>query len=97
MKLLRDSFSNIQTYVCVLGESREKKSPGTTQATTPQYLEPIDQSESDAMYHAVNESESLETGDAVMVSIEEQKDVDPLDKFLPPPPKTRCSEELQVS
>lgn len=28
---------------------------------------------------------------------EEKKDIDPLDKFLPPPPKEKCSEELQVS
>lgn len=28
---------------------------------------------------------------------EEKKDIDPLDKFLPPPPKEKCSEDLQVS
>ncbi|KAK6150021.1 hypothetical protein DH2020_017546 [Rehmannia glutinosa] len=84
------------------GEFREKKSPGiprlstpSTQATPPQSLEPIDQFESDAMSYAVNESESGVAEDAVMVSVGEQKAVDPLDKFLPPPPKDKCSEELQ--
>ncbi|KAG8385420.1 hypothetical protein BUALT_Bualt03G0043500 [Buddleja alternifolia] len=84
------------------GEFWDKKSPGiarvptpSTQATTPQTSEPTDQPESDAMNYAVNELESAETEDAAMVSVEEQKDTDPLDKFLPPPPKAKCSEELQ--
>ncbi|CAA0817793.1 transcriptional regulator family protein [Striga hermonthica] len=84
------------------GESGEKKSPGiprlttpSTQATPPQLLEPIDQSEPDGMGCAVKESESGGTEDAVMVSVEDKKDVDPLDKFLPPPPKDKCSEDLQ--
>ncbi|KAL0398452.1 UNVERIFIED_CONTAM: SAP30-binding protein [Sesamum radiatum] len=83
------------------GEPREKKSPGivrlptpNTQATSPRSLEPNDQPELEAM-NAKNESELTEIEDAVMVSIEEQKDVDPLDKFLPPPPKGKCSDELQ--
>lgn len=40
------------------------------------------------------ESEGIDAEQAVA---EEQKDVDPLDKFLPPPVKAKCSEELQVS
>ncbi|KZV51085.1 hypothetical protein F511_01877 [Dorcoceras hygrometricum] len=67
----------------------------TTQATTPQLLDSIDQPESDTMNCEINASESAETGDTVMVSAEEQRDMDPLDKFLPPPPKEKCSEELQ--
>ncbi|XP_042011022.1 uncharacterized protein LOC121759492 isoform X1 [Salvia splendens] len=83
------------------GESLEKKSPGmarlptpSTQAATPQSLEP-DQPETNAMDYATNESEAAGTEDAVMVSVEDQKNIDPLDKFLPPPPKSKCSEELQ--
>ncbi|GER24512.1 transcriptional regulator family protein [Striga asiatica] len=83
------------------GES-DKKSPGisrlttpSTQATPPQLLEPSDQPESDGMSCAVKESESGGIEDAVNVSVEDKKDVDPLDKFLPPPPKVKCSEELQ--
>ncbi|KAL3643526.1 hypothetical protein CASFOL_014341 [Castilleja foliolosa] len=34
--------------------------------------------------------------DAVMISAEDQKAVDPLDKFLPPPPMAKCSQDLQV-
>ncbi|XP_051129048.1 uncharacterized protein LOC127249969 isoform X2 [Andrographis paniculata] len=84
------------------GESLEKQSPGlvrmptpSTQATTPQSLEQIDQSELHATYHSEKEPEYAESEDIVMVTVEEQKDVDPLDKFLPPPPKAKCSEELQ--
>lgn len=69
----------------------------STQGATPQSLELADQSESDAMNYATNESEAAGTEDAVMVSVEDQKNVDPLDNFLPPPPKAKCSEELQVS
>ncbi|KAL3617021.1 hypothetical protein CASFOL_039415 [Castilleja foliolosa] len=74
------------------GEFREKKLPPSTQETPPQSLEPIDQSEPDT----VNLSESGGADDTVMVSAEDQKAVDPLDKFLPPPPKAKCSEDLQV-
>ncbi|KAL9146212.1 hypothetical protein ABFS82_13G095200 [Erythranthe guttata] len=84
------------------GDFRENNSPGIvrfptprTQATPPQSLEQIDQSELDAMNYAQNESGSLETEDAEMVPVEEQKDVDPLEKFLSPRPKAKCSEELQ--
>ncbi|KAL3651192.1 hypothetical protein CASFOL_004194 [Castilleja foliolosa] len=74
------------------GEFREKKLPPSTQETPPQSLEPVDQSEPDT----VNLSESGGTEDTVMVSAEDQKAVDPLDMFLPPPPKAKCSEDLQV-
>lgn len=89
--------------VCSLGESRDKISPGvvrlptpSTQTTTPQSLEQADQPESDGMNYGTNEPDAA-TDDAVVVSVEEQKNVDPLDNFLPPPPKAKCSEELQVS
>lgn len=49
------------------------------------------------MNYAVNETESVEIDEDVKVSEEESKDIDPLDKFLPPPPKEKCSDELQVS
>lgn len=70
----------------------------STQGTTPQSLEQADQPESDAVNYAANESEVAGTEDTVMVSADdEHKNVDSLDSFLPPPPKARCSEELQVS
>ncbi|GER31799.1 ribonuclease H-like superfamily protein [Striga asiatica] len=59
-------------------------------------LGPINQSESDALSCAVRGSESGGTVDSVMVSVEDRKDVDPLDKFLPPPPKAKCSQDLQA-
>ncbi|KAL0442634.1 UNVERIFIED_CONTAM: SAP30-binding protein [Sesamum latifolium] len=84
------------------GESREKKSPGiarlptpSTQATSPRSLEPNDQPELEAM-NAKNESELTEIEDAVVVSIEEQKDVDPLDKFLPRLPREKIIKFLAL-
>ncbi|KAL6574099.1 hypothetical protein OROHE_001641 [Orobanche hederae] len=83
------------------GEARESKSPmprlstPITEATPSQLLEPVDQLAPDSMNFALIEPESGGTEDAVMVSVGEQKAVDPLDKFLPPPPKAKCSEELQ--
>lgn len=65
--------------------------------TPPQLSEPNDQVGTDVINFAVNGSESAGAGDAVMVSAEEPKDIDLLDKFLPPPQKTKCSDELQVS
>lgn len=46
------------------------------------------------MNDAVHESDGAHDEEAVM---EHEKEVDPMDKFLPPPPKAKCSEELQVS
>ncbi|KAM7500687.1 hypothetical protein LguiA_025101 [Lonicera macranthoides] len=86
----------------VNGDLQEKTPPGTvhiltpsTQATPPQSSEQYNTSQSDAMNYAVNETESVEIDEDVKVSEEESKDIDPLDKFLPPPPKEKCSDELQ--
>ncbi|XP_054800910.1 uncharacterized protein LOC129305033 isoform X2 [Prosopis cineraria] len=59
-------------------------------ARSPQFSELL---KSDTMNHdAMVGSDSSEHGGAMQ---EEQKFVDPLDKFLPPPLKIKCSEELQ--
>lgn len=61
-------------------------------ASSPQFSEPL---KSDTMNHdSMVGSDSSEHGGAVQ---EEQKVEDTLHKFLPPPPKVKCSEELQVS
>ncbi|XP_024016958.1 uncharacterized protein LOC21389738 isoform X2 [Morus notabilis] len=78
----------------VNGDFHDGTTPGTAQVRTPSnQATPLVSypSQSDKMNSAVHD---LEIGDATEV-IEEQKDVDPLDKFLPPPPKVKCSEELQ--
>ncbi|KAG5030926.1 hypothetical protein AAZX31_06G061900 [Glycine max] len=62
----------------------------SNQANTPQFSEPL---KSDTMNKdAMIRSDDAEFGEADQ---DEQKYVDPLDKFLPPPSKTKCSEELQ--
>ncbi|GMY37513.1 SAP30-binding protein [Fagus crenata] len=77
------------------GHFQDQTSSGTAQALTPshQVTSPpsFDTSQSDAM-NCMRELEGAQVEEAVM---EEGKEVDPLDKFLPPPPKAKCSEELQ--
>ncbi|XP_028764938.1 SAP30-binding protein isoform X2 [Neltuma alba] len=88
-----------------LGEDRQtangdlpgRTPPGTVpvltsdnDASSPQFSEPL---KSDAMNHdAMVGPDSSEHGGTIQ---EEQKSVDPLDKFLPPPSKAKCSQELQ--
>ncbi|KAL8517459.1 hypothetical protein ACS0TY_015631 [Phlomoides rotata] len=55
-----------------------------------------DQPDLDALEYAVNKSKSVGAEDAVIDSVTEQKDVVPLDKFLPPSPMAKCSDELQM-
>ncbi|KAL6991244.1 hypothetical protein U1Q18_009362 [Sarracenia purpurea var. burkii] len=85
----------------VNGEIQEKTPPGTTQVLTPstqaitsQLSEP-DAVDSHLTNYAVNESESTGMEEAVTVSVEVSKEVEIMDKFLPPPPKAKCSDELQ--
>ncbi|CAL5345165.1 unnamed protein product [Camellia sinensis] len=80
----------------------EKTPPGTalvvtssSQAATTQLSEQLDASESHTMNYAVNESETTVIDETATVSVEFHKDVDPLDRFLPLPPKAKCSDELQ--
>ncbi|XP_019226420.1 PREDICTED: SAP30-binding protein [Nicotiana attenuata] len=79
-------------------ESIEKASPAlqvrtpSTQ-TPPQSAEPSDRID-DVMDFAVNEGHGV-AEESDMVPAEEQKDVDLLEKFLSPPPKEKCSDELQ--
>ena len=81
----------------VIGHFQEKTTPGTVQALTPSNpVTPLssDPSRYDTMNYAMHESEGAQVEEAVM---EQEKEIDPLDTFLPPPPKAKCSEELQVS
>lgn len=59
--------------------------------STPQISE---SPHSGSMNNVMPESETEKVEETVE---EEKKDIDPLDKFLPPPPKEKCSEDLQVS
>ncbi|RYR74488.1 hypothetical protein S83_004157 [Arachis hypogaea] len=62
----------------------------SNQANTPQLSEQLksDTMNDDAMI-GPDDAEPVEAGQ------DEQKAEDPLNKFLPPPPKAKCSEELQ--
>ncbi|XP_057494911.1 uncharacterized protein LOC130780007 [Actinidia eriantha] len=84
------------------GDMQETPPPGTAQVlspsnqtTTTQLSQQPCASESHTMNYAVNVSESTGIEEAVTVSVEVSTDVDPFDRFLPPPPMARCSDELQ--
>lgn len=79
--------------VDILEPSGTTQTP-STQAVTPQLSE-LDASDSHLISSTVNESQSVEV--SVTVSVEVAEDIDPLDRFLPPPPTAKCSDELQVS
>lgn len=92
-------------YYCFFNEFvaddfRERTPMGTVQVLTPgdqrtpQSTEHFEQSQPDPMSYSFTDSDAVEVQEAVEVTEEE---ADPLDKFLPPPPNAKCSEELQVS
>lgn len=90
---IRASYVYGEELPMISGDFRERTvNIPSNQAIPPQQFGP---SQVDAVNHTVNESECAEPVEAVMVSLEDTKDIDPLDKFLPPPPKEKCSEELQ--
>ncbi|KAG8482260.1 hypothetical protein CXB51_026997 [Gossypium anomalum] len=84
------TFKSDSFLICHLfaGDFQGKTPPAAVQLT-PQSsdLEPL---QPETLTNAVNESDGVEVEEAVSVD-----NVDPLDKFLPPPPKVKCSEELQ--
>lgn len=90
-RLLFFRFVYLQRHVVFIAGDLHDKTPQLSNHATPQLSEP---SQSDTMNETVLESEGRNAADAVA---EDQKNVDPLDKFLPPPLKAKCSEELQVS
>lgn len=78
------------------GDSLDRTPSGTVQVLTPshanttQFSEPL---KFDTMnIDAVIRTDDTELGEADQ---DKQKSGDPLDTFLPPPPKAKCSEELQ--
>lgn len=85
------SFCVFPTSCIFIAGDLHDKTPQLSNHATPQLSEP---SQSDIMNETVLESEGRNAADAIA---EDQKNVDPLDKFLPPPLKAKCSEELQVS
>ncbi|KAH8511717.1 hypothetical protein H0E87_009042 [Populus deltoides] len=82
----------------VSGFIQEKSSPGTAHflspsfQATPQSFENLGPSQLDEINDTTNESEAVNTEGANEVPAE---GVNPFDKFLPPPPKEKCPEELQ--
>ena len=93
------SVYNSHHIFAYAGDLQEKMSPGTMsiQATPPQTSEQLDPSQFDLITNMTTEAEAVEADEDVKMTVEELKDADPLDKFLPPPTKAKCSDELQVS
>ena len=83
--------------ISVIGHFQEKTPTGTVQAlTSSNPVTPLssDPSRHDTRNYAVHESEGAHVVEAVM---EQEEEIDPLEVCYPPPPKEKCSEELQVS
>ncbi|KAK8664653.1 hypothetical protein V6N13_084431 [Hibiscus sabdariffa] len=80
----------------MIGIEQQNANGGVHGITTPTAVQLTPQSsdveplQPEALTNAVTESEGVEVKEAVSVD-----NVDPLDKFLPPPPRDKCSEELQ--
>lgn len=64
------------------------------QVDSPQSFAQVDASQADVANGTTKEFVG-EAGEGVGLSEEDSTAVDPLDKFLPPPPAERCSDELQ--
>ena len=63
---------------------------------SPHSFAGVDASEADVVNGTTKEFDA-EVGEGVNISDEDAKEVSPLDKFLPPTPEEKCSDELQVS
>ncbi|GLU22840.1 hypothetical protein SLE2022_388850 [Rubroshorea leprosula] len=87
----REHGSSDQVMYGVEHQTATGKTPLGAAQLTPQ-LSDMEPSQPVTVSHAVGESEAIEVEEAVKVS---EEDADLLDKFLPPPPKAKCSEELQ--
>lgn len=61
---------------------------------SPHSFAGVDALEADVVNGTTKESDA-EVGEGVNISDEDAKEVNPLDKFLPPPPEEKCSDELQ--
>uniref|UniRef100_A0A7C9F021 SAP30-binding protein n=1 Tax=Opuntia streptacantha TaxID=393608 RepID=A0A7C9F021_OPUST len=79
----------------------ERTPTGNVQITTPknpvdspQSVAGLDASQADVVNGTMKESEA-EVVEGVNISDKDAKEFDPLDKFLPPPPEEKCSDELQ--
>ncbi|OVA00117.1 HCNGP-like [Macleaya cordata] len=87
------------------GILQERTPPGTVQILTPgvqatppkpsEQPEPSQSDNSMSVNYGTMELEDVNIEETVAVSVEAQGDADALDKFLPPPPKIKCSEDLQ--
>ncbi|KAI3939481.1 hypothetical protein MKX01_038416 [Papaver californicum] len=89
--------SELQTTSVAL-QARTPPVTGQIQATPPQPSDQPDPSQFNngtAVNYGNMEIESLKNEETATVSEEIQRDIDALNKFLPPPPNTKCSEELQ--
>ncbi|CAN1355840.1 SAP30-binding protein [Linum perenne] len=80
-------------FVLITDAVPEHMSPGTSQALgTSQPIDPLEPPQSEDLSNSISESEDVKVDEST--DLPEGK-ADPLDKFLPPPPKDKCPSELQ--
>ncbi|CAN1355838.1 SAP30-binding protein [Linum perenne] len=86
-------FVLIQSFSLSSYAVPEHMSPGTSQALgTSQPIDPLEPPQSEDLSNSISESEDVKVDEST--DLPEGK-ADPLDKFLPPPPKDKCPSELQ--
>lgn len=83
----------------IAGDLLERTPLGTVQASTPSNHANTPQLSEPLKSDTLNNDDVIKSDDAELGERDQddQRYVDPLDKFLPPPPKTKWSEDLQVS
>ncbi|CAN1283628.1 SAP30-binding protein [Linum perenne] len=80
-------------FVLIQNAVQEHRSPGTSQALgTSQPIDPLEPPQSEDLSNSISESEDVKVDEST--DLPEGK-ADPLDQFLPPPPKDKCPSELQ--
>lgn len=79
------------------GDLLDRTSSGTAQILTPNNQANTPQFSETLKSDTVNNDDVIRPDDAELgeADQDEHKSEDPLDKFLPPPPEVKCSEELQ--
>ncbi|KAG2400325.1 uncharacterized protein HKW66_Vig0098210 [Vigna angularis] len=78
----------------IAGDLLERTPLGTVQALTPSNQANTTQLSEPLKSDTLNNDDVIKSHDAELGE-DDQRYVDPLDKFLPPPPKTKWSEDLQ--
>ncbi|KAF6147560.1 hypothetical protein GIB67_014679 [Kingdonia uniflora] len=102
-EIVSAGYGMVRTDIQTATGNFQERTLGTVQILTPVLAtpqpsdkpEPSKSDNSTTMNYEKMESDTARTDEDVMTPVDLEKDVDPLEKFLPPPSKIKCSEDLQ--